>query len=229
MDQEKIGLFIRKLRLKNNFTQKDFANKLGVTYQAVSKWETGRSIPDIAILKQISKDFNINITDLLNGEKSFKKNKLILVFIIGLTILGAFFYSYNKDSYQFTTLATDCSNFEINGIVAYNKDKSSIYISNINYCGEESIIYKNIEAVLYEVAGNKEVIIEKNKESFKQGKTLEESLETLQFNVDKYFVSCRDFKRAQIYLQILATDFFNKTFTYKIPLKLLSKCDSTNG
>lgn len=229
MDQEKIGFFIRKLRLKNNFTQKDFANKLGVTYQAVSKWETGRSIPDIAILKQISKDFKVNITDLLNGEKSFKKRKLVLAFIVGLIILGTFFYSYNKDGYQFTTLATDCSSFDIKGIVAYSKDKSSIYISNINYCGEETVIYKNIEAVLYEVTGNKEVIIEKTKESFKQGKTLEESLETLQFNIDKYFVSCRDFKQAKIYLQILATDFFNKTFTHKIPLKLISKCNSTNS
>lgn len=45
MNQERIGKFILELRKKNNLTQKEFANKLGVTYQAVSKWETGLSFP----------------------------------------------------------------------------------------------------------------------------------------------------------------------------------------
>ena len=47
-----------------------FAKKYGVTYQAVSKWENGKNIPDISLLKQISEDFNIDIKDLLDGKKS---------------------------------------------------------------------------------------------------------------------------------------------------------------
>ena len=54
MEQEKIGKFIKKLRKENNLTQKDLADKYGVTYQAVSKWETGKNIPDISLLKEIS-------------------------------------------------------------------------------------------------------------------------------------------------------------------------------
>ena len=41
MNQEKFGEFIKKIRKENHFTQKDLANRLGVTYQAVSKWENG--------------------------------------------------------------------------------------------------------------------------------------------------------------------------------------------
>ena len=73
MDQEKIGKFIKEIRIKNNLTQKDLAEKYGVTYQAVSKWENGKNIPDIALLKQMSQDFNINIEDILNGTYTKKK------------------------------------------------------------------------------------------------------------------------------------------------------------
>ena len=45
MDQEKIGKFIKEIRIKNNLTQKDLAEKYGVTYQAVSKWENGKCLP----------------------------------------------------------------------------------------------------------------------------------------------------------------------------------------
>ena len=53
MDQKRIGNLIKELRKKNNLTQEKFAEKYGVTYQAVSKWENGKNIPDISLLKQI--------------------------------------------------------------------------------------------------------------------------------------------------------------------------------
>ena len=56
MDQEKIGKIIKEIRKNNNLTQADLANKYNVTYQAVSKWENGKSLPDIVLLKQICKD-----------------------------------------------------------------------------------------------------------------------------------------------------------------------------
>ena len=72
MDQNKIGNFIKSIRLDNNLTQKSFADKFGVTYQAVSKWENGKNIPDISILKQICDEYNIDINEILNGEKKKK-------------------------------------------------------------------------------------------------------------------------------------------------------------
>ena len=90
MDQEKIGKFIKEIRIKNNLTQKDLAEKYGVTYQAVSKWENGKNIPDIALLKQMSQDFNINIEDILNGTytKKKKNNHKKIIFILGGIIIA---------------------------------------------------------------------------------------------------------------------------------------------
>ena len=70
MDQKRIGNLIKELRKKNNLTQEKFAEKYGVTYQAVSKWENGKNIPDISLLKQICDDYDININDLLEGKNS---------------------------------------------------------------------------------------------------------------------------------------------------------------
>lgn len=72
MDSNKIGEFIKNLRKENNHTQQDFADMFGVTYQAVSKWENGKNIPDILILKEICKKFNIDINEILDGEKKKK-------------------------------------------------------------------------------------------------------------------------------------------------------------
>ena len=70
MNQEKIGKYIRKIRKDNNLSQEKFAERLGVTFQAVSKWERGINLPDMAILKAISDEFNIPIDDIINGEES---------------------------------------------------------------------------------------------------------------------------------------------------------------
>ena len=50
MNQETIGKKIKELRIKNNLTQQELASKLNVTYQAVSKWENGKNLPDLVIL-----------------------------------------------------------------------------------------------------------------------------------------------------------------------------------
>ena len=68
MDQEKFGKLIKEIRKKNNLTQKQFADKYNVTYQAVSKWENGLNMPDILLIRQISKDFNISLDELFDGE-----------------------------------------------------------------------------------------------------------------------------------------------------------------
>ena len=68
MDSKKVGQLILELRKKNNLTQQQLAEKLCVTSQAVSKWENGRGIPDIDSLRRISREFNIDIASILDGE-----------------------------------------------------------------------------------------------------------------------------------------------------------------
>lgn len=76
MDQEKIGQIIKKIRTENHLSQQAFAQKYGVTYQAVSKWENGKNIPDIVILKEICQDYGINLNELLDAKVTKKKTKM---------------------------------------------------------------------------------------------------------------------------------------------------------
>ena len=68
MDQIKIGKFIALRRKQKNLTQMQLAEKLGITDRAVSKWETGRSMPDCSIMLQLCSELDISVNDLLNGE-----------------------------------------------------------------------------------------------------------------------------------------------------------------
>ena len=77
MDQEKIGKFIREIRQKEKLSQQQFALKYGVTYQAVSKWENGKNMPDLAILKQICNDYNIDLNSFLETKFKSKYSKLL--------------------------------------------------------------------------------------------------------------------------------------------------------
>ena len=68
MDCIKFGGFIRSLRLNSSMTQKQLAEKLGISDKAISKWERGLSCPDISLLSELADLFRVSIEDLLNGE-----------------------------------------------------------------------------------------------------------------------------------------------------------------
>ncbi len=77
MDQIKIGKFIARLRKGKNMTQQNLADKLGVSFKTISKWETGKGMPDLSILQKLCEELGISINDLLYGDiidsKNFKK------------------------------------------------------------------------------------------------------------------------------------------------------------
>ena len=73
MNQEKIGKFIASCRKKQNLTQEQLAEKLGITYKAVSKWETGKGLPDASIMMDLCNILEISVNDLLSGEKITKE------------------------------------------------------------------------------------------------------------------------------------------------------------
>ena len=68
MDQKKIGRFIADCRKKENLTQMQLAEKLNITDRAVSKWETGKSLPDSAVMLSLCGILKITVNDLLSGE-----------------------------------------------------------------------------------------------------------------------------------------------------------------
>lgn len=73
MDQEKIGKFILELRKDKKMTQQELANKIGVTDRAISKWENGRGMPDISLMKPLCEILDITLNELISGEKIDKK------------------------------------------------------------------------------------------------------------------------------------------------------------
>ena len=69
MDQIKIGKFIASCRKEQGMTQAALAQKLGISDRAVSKWETGKSMPDSGIMLELCELLKINVNELLSGEK----------------------------------------------------------------------------------------------------------------------------------------------------------------
>lgn len=226
MNQEKIGQFIKKIRQDNKLTQKELADKLGVTYQAVSKWENGKNVPDISIIKEMSKMFNVDIDEILDGEKKDKKKSIyplfLVISLIFLLAVGYVLYNSN-DEYEFKTITTTCSDFKISGSAAYNKEKATIYISNVEFCGKEDTTkYKTITCTLYETYNDTKTKISSCDK--KKNTNLEDFLKELQVNTDHYSKSCKNLSKSSLTLEIEAKDSDNKTITYTIPVKLNDSC-----
>lgn len=69
MDLKKIGCFLKKLRKEKHITQEQLAEILGVSSRTVSRWETGYNMPDLSILIQIAEYYQVDIKEILNGER----------------------------------------------------------------------------------------------------------------------------------------------------------------
>ena len=74
MDQIKIGRFIAERRKAAGFTQMQLAERLNITDRAVSKWETGRAMPDVSIMLALCDILGISVNELLCGEKIIMEN-----------------------------------------------------------------------------------------------------------------------------------------------------------
>ena len=72
MEQQKIGKFIHDLRKEKEMTQKQLADLVGVSDKTISKWETGRGIPDTSIMNELCMVLGISINELLSGERLSK-------------------------------------------------------------------------------------------------------------------------------------------------------------
>ncbi|MGN0537758.1 MAG: helix-turn-helix domain-containing protein [Acutalibacteraceae bacterium] len=72
MDQIAIGKFITRKRKEQNLTQEQLATRLNVSNKTISKWETGKCMPDYSIVELLCKELNITLAELMNGEKDEK-------------------------------------------------------------------------------------------------------------------------------------------------------------
>ena len=74
MNQLMTGKLIAQKRKEKNFTQEQLAERLGVSNKTVSKWETGKSMPDYSVVKFLCDELDISVTELMNGEELADKN-----------------------------------------------------------------------------------------------------------------------------------------------------------
>lgn len=68
MDLDNVGKLIKYLRVKKGLTQEELASKINVKNKAISRWERGNGLPDTSLLEPLSKELNISISELLNGQ-----------------------------------------------------------------------------------------------------------------------------------------------------------------
>ena len=120
MYQIKTGNFLKELRKAKNITQEELANHLNVSRKSVSRWETGTNMPDLDILIELSKFYDVNIDEILNGQKRENnevnidetvsnvaaisdntlntiKRRMHILFIIGFIAATIFMYLYMND------------------------------------------------------------------------------------------------------------------------------------
>ena len=157
MDYEKIGNFIKQLRIEHNMTQQQLADKIPVTREAVSKWERGRNKPDRTSLEIISKIFNVTTEELLLGRRNEnynkkenknltlnlyddnnKKQKALKISMISLLVILIIFFIYyfitNFNSIKIYNISYEDINNNImiyNGILVTTREKFYFNFSDI--------------------------------------------------------------------------------------------------
>ena len=130
-DNNIFGDTIVLLRKEKGLTQKELADKLGVTDKAVSRWETGKNYPDIEVLKKLADVLEVSVDDLLQGDiklaEKLKPWRKTIVAVIVLVLLYVFpFYNWiavtNTDFYG----ARESSYLLFRGLPSYHIKTSHI-------------------------------------------------------------------------------------------------------
>ncbi len=169
MNQEKIGKFIALRRKDIGLTQKDVAEKLGVTNRSVSKWETGKCLPDVSLFEPLCNLLDINVNELLAGEKLDKKNLgknkevihyieyakkksklkfLLLSFLFGIFVIIAILGCYFITNFNKTTmyeLHGESENFSYSGGLLIVSNYKNVFSSGKVTANKEE--YKDVEII----------------------------------------------------------------------------------
>ena len=74
MNQLTTGKFISLKRKQKNLTQEQLAEKIGVSNKTISKWETGKCMPDYSIVKSLCEELDVTVAELMDGEMSEEKS-----------------------------------------------------------------------------------------------------------------------------------------------------------
>lgn len=134
MNQTEIGIFIARCRKEQKLTQAQLAEKLNITDRAVSKWETGKSMPDSSIMLELCAILGITVNELLSGEKIEMEQ-----------------YE-NYDKIEQSSIAGSASLPRINGEIPYYTKKAEENLLALKQKEENSMSKNRIIAILFSVA-----------------------------------------------------------------------------
>ncbi len=177
MNQEKIGKFIAECRKEKNLTQVQLAEKLNMSYKSISKWETGRGMPDSSIMLELCNYLGINVNELLSGEhlkeqeyqekaneniisiaKEFDKNRkiknriIVVTVVIFLCLLLIFItniaYKNIETSVKYDDRLIECKIENDNIICSFNGSSLVILSSQKINTDEETLIFVNGKMLL---------------------------------------------------------------------------------
>ena len=70
MNQEKLGRFLKQLRMEKQLTQEKLSETLGVSRRTVSRWETGNNLPDLSILVELADFYDVDLKEIFAGERN---------------------------------------------------------------------------------------------------------------------------------------------------------------
>ena len=182
----KLGNIISELRNKKNLTQKELADKLGISDKAVSRWETGKSFPDLDMLFRISKFFNVSFENLLAArmaddgtddelmkdiikefndmnKKHSKRIKIILIILALVSIIFTaviiFTNTYNR--FKVYQVGIESKDFVTKqGLYVETKIKDTLILNNLKIRNIEIKEDDTVSIDLYYLENNKEHIIQ---------------------------------------------------------------------
>lgn len=182
MDIDKIGEFIKELRMEKGLSQNQLSEELHITRQAISNWENGKAIPDSDVLLLLSSFFNISINEILSGKrlgkdnnyeeialqlvdennkKNKRINKMIKIFSASIATILLIFLGYyfinNYNSIKVYKIDGKSDNFYIrDGLLIMTKNKTYLQLGEFEQTKDE----KEIETIkVYYVKNGKEIDI----------------------------------------------------------------------
>lgn len=220
MNQEKIGKFIKEKRIDNKLSQKELADALGVTPQAVSKWENGKNLPDMTVLTEMSKLFNVSIEEIICGKKTKKRISkwwygLIGVMVICVIIIIILLVN-NNDYLEYKNLITSSSDFVLNGTLVKTNEHTLLVIDNVKYSSDDETIYEELNCTLYQIDGNTQILMSSADEGYDT--TLSSYLESVRIIMDHESDNCTMFINTQMVIRLDLLAYDGKTISYEIPI-----------
>ena len=188
MDINKIGRFIKELRLEKNISQNQLSEEIHVTRQAISNWENGKAIPDSDILLTLSSLFKVSINEILSGERNTSESNLqditlqlidenndkrrkikrilltstISIISLFLIFLG-FYFINNYNSIKVYSVNGKSTSFKTyNGIFVTTRNKFYLRLGKIRSRGQNNIDRVNKVKLFYLNKDNRKVVILEN-------------------------------------------------------------------